>query len=120
MTTQEFQTATHILNCVEQALKKSVQKRHIKYLAEWLKMRGFEPAGINWCFKNKNWELRFSFEYVGFDYFHIKIKKGVFTLEKDITETLLLGEEEPSQYLQNFVNKHKILQEYMKDGTDRN
>lgn len=115
MTNQDFQTATHILNCVEQAMKKTVQKRHVKHIAEWLKIHGFEPAGINWWFKKGDWLLTFSFEYTTFDYFHVKIKKGVFTLEKDISETLMLEKEEPSQYLQGFVNKHGILMEYMND-----
>lgn len=120
MTVQEFQTATHIINSVEQTLKKTIQKRHIKHLAEWLKKYGFEFFGINWWFKKGDWLLTFSFEYTAFDYFHVKIKKGVFTLEKDITETLLLGEEQPSKYLQNFVNKHKILEEYMTNDTRTN
>ena len=82
-------------------------------------MHGFEPAGINWRFKNQFWELWISFEYIAFEYFHIEVKKGLFTWRKDISETILFDEEMPDQYLRNFHQKYKTLMEYMNVDTDR-
>lgn len=118
MTNQDFQTALHTLNSLEQTIKQTIQNEDIKILADWLKKHGYcQKFGGLWIFINPKWELLFLFE-PSMCLFNIEIKKGLFSLKKEIFYTLT-DNGTASNYLYDFDKQLSKLKEQLND-TDRN
>lgn len=95
----------------ECALIKSAHKKNISPLKKVLEKYKLKCifSGISWEFENDYFEVRFSFDYYAFDFFHIRIKIGDFSVEKDISEKL-----PKNKYVKNLNKKFNILKECIK------